>query len=175
MTVTDNNSILIRNVPVGDVWGCSGQSNMELNMARASPLYPTEVANSENAFIRYFEISKRYDLNTPQTDVPAGRWVSIDPESILKCSAVAYFFALDLFEKYKVPIGLINASLPLPEKTVCSYGRKPKLPVIRCLCGAIRFRILNISGMPGPIIPKALTCTTRKACRLHHSGQTGRV
>lgn len=111
MTIAGTNSITIRDILVGDVWLCSGQSNMELNLARASPLYPEEIAHSENPFIRYFEVPKRYDFNAPQQEIPGGQWISINPETILKCSAVAYFFALDLFEKYNIPIGLINASL----------------------------------------------------------------
>ncbi|MCB9315277.1 MAG: sialate O-acetylesterase [Lewinellaceae bacterium] len=111
MTIAGTNSITIRDILVGDVWLCSGQSNMELNLARASPLYPEEIAKSENPFIRYFEVPKRYDFNTPQQEIPGGQWISINPQTILKCSAVAYFFALDLYEKYQIPIGLINASL----------------------------------------------------------------
>lgn len=104
-------SITIDNILVGDVWVCSGQSNMEISMQRASPLYESEIANSKNPYIRYFEVPKQYNFNTPQNDISGGYWQAPNPENVLRFSAVAYFFALDLYQTYKVPIGLINSSL----------------------------------------------------------------
>lgn len=111
MTIISTDTIIIKDVLVGDVWICSGQSNMELSMKRASPIYKTEIANSENPFIRYFEVPKKYDFNTPRKDIVNGQWLSAGPENILKFSAVCYFFAVELYKKYKIPVGLINASL----------------------------------------------------------------
>ena len=111
MNIISTDTIVIKDILVGDVWICSGQSNMEISMKRASPIYKTEIANSENPFIRYFEVSKRYDFNTPQKDIANGQWLSAGPDNILKFSAVCYFFAFELYNKYKIPVGLINASL----------------------------------------------------------------
>lgn len=111
MQISASNVIIISDILVGDVWVCSGQSNMELPMRRVSPIYQTEIANSENKFIRQFIVPQKYNFNEPQENLSAGAWKSANPESILDFSAVAYFFAKELYNTYKVPIGLINASL----------------------------------------------------------------
>ena len=111
MQVSAGHSITIHDIMIGDVWVCSGQSNMELNMQRASPLYGPEIAASENPYIRYFEVPDKYDFRSPQKDVPSGQWVQANPENILRFSAVAYFFGKALYEKYQVPIGLIQSAL----------------------------------------------------------------
>ena len=61
--------------------------------------------------IRHFWIPTITDLNGPQDDLPTGYWKSANPEDVLEFSAVAYFFAKKIYEKYHVPIGLINASV----------------------------------------------------------------
>ena len=111
MQIQASNSITIRDILIGDVWVCSGQSNMELPMRRVSPIYEAEIANSENPSIRYFAVPQKPNFIGPQNDMQAGRWVSSRPETVTDFSAAAYFFAKEIYEKYKVPIGLINASL----------------------------------------------------------------
>jgi sialate O-acetylesterase len=111
MEIHASNHIKINDVVVGDVWVCSGQSNMELPMSRVSPIYAAEIAESENSNIRQFAVPQRYDFNTSQRDLVSGTWKKANPENVLSFSAVAYFFARELYAKYKVPIGLINASL----------------------------------------------------------------
>jgi sialate O-acetylesterase len=111
MEITGKNSITVSDILVGDVWVCSGQSNMELPMRRVSWVYPTEIANSTNPNIRQFVVPQKYDFKKPHTDLSGGNWKSVNPQSVLDFSAVAYFFAKEIYEKYKVPIGLINASL----------------------------------------------------------------
>jgi len=111
MTVAASNTITINDILIGDVWICSGQSNMEISMKRVSPLYPNDIANAENSSIRYFAVPQRYNFNTPEVDLKSGSWVKTTPKNVLAFSAVAYFFANELYEKYHVPIGLINSSL----------------------------------------------------------------
>ena len=111
MNISASNSITINNILIGDVWLCSGQSNMELTMERASPIYEEEIANSENPFIRQFEVPDRYNFIQPQKDLESGEWKEANPENLMKFSAAAYFFAKEIYDKYKIPIGLINASL----------------------------------------------------------------
>jgi sialate O-acetylesterase len=111
MEINASNSITINDIMIGDVWLCSGQSNMELPMARVSWNYPGEIANSENKYIRQFIVPQRYNFNKPEEDLPNGSWKNASPENTPAFSAVAYFFAKKLYEKYKVPIGLINSSL----------------------------------------------------------------
>jgi len=111
MDITASNHLTLKDILIGDVWVCSGQSNMDLSMARVKDRYEDVIANSNNPAIRRFFVSKRYDFNTPQEDLQSGYWESANPESILCFTATGYFFAKALYEKYEVPIGLIHASV----------------------------------------------------------------
>jgi len=111
MNINASNSITISDIMIGDVWVCSGQSNMELNMQRVSPLYGAEIAASENPYIRHFEVPDKYNFSSPQKDLPSGQWKKANPENVLSFSAVSYFFGKELYERYKVPVGLINSAL----------------------------------------------------------------
>jgi sialate O-acetylesterase len=111
MQIRGSNTIVVDDILIGDVWICSGQSNMKLPMERVRTLYETEIENSENRCIRYFEVPEKYDFNTPLKDVAQEEWLSAGPLNTLKFSAVSYFFALELYKKHRVPIGMINASL----------------------------------------------------------------
>ena len=111
MEISGSNRIELRDILVGDVWVCSGQSNMQLWMGRVKYRYADVIARAGNPRIRQFLVSGRYDFDEPQEDLASGRWVSADPESVLGFTAVGYFFAKTLYEQYGVPIGLINAAL----------------------------------------------------------------
>lgn len=111
MEIKASNSVTLNNILIGDVWLCSGQSNMELPMRRVQPLYEKEIAGSDNDLIRCFTVPKKYDFKEPHHDLDGGNWLPANPENVLNFSAVAYFFALELYNKYKVPVGIINASL----------------------------------------------------------------
>ena len=111
MTLKGSNTITIKDILMGDVWVCSGQSNMELPMRRVSPIYEAEIANSTNNQIRCFTVPQRYNFKQTQTDFESGSWVTTNPSSVLNFSAAAYFFAKELYQKYKIPIGIINTSL----------------------------------------------------------------
>ncbi len=111
MVLRGSNTITLSNILIGEVWLCSGQSNMELPMRRVSPVYGQDIANAENPNIRQFTVPQQYDFSTPHTDLTGGQWVSATPESVLAFSATAYFFAKEIYEKYKIPVGLIHASL----------------------------------------------------------------
>ena len=73
--------------------------------------YADEIANANYPEIRHFWIPAMTDLQAPHDDLPTGYWKSANPEDVLEFSAVAYFFAKKIYEKYHVPIGLINASV----------------------------------------------------------------
>lgn len=105
------NDQVIRDILVGDVWLCSGQSNMELPISRVMDMFREEVEVYRNSMIRHFKVPIAYDFHHPQEDIASTQWQSLTPESALSFSAVAYFFAKDLYEKTGVPIGLINASV----------------------------------------------------------------
>ena len=111
LSIQASNQLIIKDIWMGDVWICSGQSNMELPMRRVSPIYEDEIASADYPFIRYFDVPQTYNFKESQTDLPSGQWVSTNPETVLKFSAAAYFFAKDLYDSYKIPIGLIHSAL----------------------------------------------------------------
>lgn len=111
MTVFGTNTIILNNVLVGDVWLCSGQSNMELKMRRVENLYEDEIKSANNPKIHYLEIPKRYNFKASQENIENVNWQEVNQDNISEFSAVAYFFAKDLYETYNVPIGIINSSL----------------------------------------------------------------
>lgn len=106
-----SNRILLKDILLGDVWLCSGQSNMEYPMNRLTDKYAQAIEKSENSLIRQFKVPQVFDFKVPHDDYPSGSWVAVNPQTILDFSAVAYFFARDLQEKYNVPIGILNASV----------------------------------------------------------------
>ena len=68
MSVSASDTVTIKDILIGDVWICSGQSNMELPMKRVSPIYESEIANSENTNIRCFTVPQKYNFNEAQKD-----------------------------------------------------------------------------------------------------------
>jgi sialate O-acetylesterase len=111
MLVEGKNKIQLDNILFGDVWLCSGQSNMELQIRRVKPLYEEEISMALNTKIRFFDVPQKYDFKIPQIDYQSGSWQEVNPKTILNFSAVGYFFANELYKKYNIPIGIINASL----------------------------------------------------------------
>jgi sialate O-acetylesterase len=111
MNIQGKNQIQLKDIYIGDVWVASGQSNMELPMDRVEPLYAEEIANASNSQIRFFEVPKTYNFEEERQDLEGGEWEPVTPEKIGQLSAVAYFFAKNLNERYHIPIGVINSSL----------------------------------------------------------------
>jgi sialate O-acetylesterase len=111
MEVKGNNTITINDILVGDVWFCSGQSNMVLTMERVKEKYPNEIKNANFPEIRNFFIPTASDVTKVHDDLPPGKWISASSENILGFGAVAFFFAKSISEEYKIPIGIINSSV----------------------------------------------------------------
>jgi sialate O-acetylesterase len=102
------NNITLKDVWFGDVWFCSGQSNMNFRMAAINN-FAKEKEDSAYPAIRQFDVN-RVGAETPQKDVVKGTWAPCSPATIQAFSAVAFCFAKELYLKNKVPIGIINAS-----------------------------------------------------------------
>lgn len=109
MTIKGKNTIVLQDVLLGDVWLCSGQSNMDFPLYRSKELYKDEIASSTNSQIREFSV-KTPDSYAQHKDIEKGAWKSANPKNVPGFSAVGYFFALNLHQKYKVPIGIIHSS-----------------------------------------------------------------
>jgi sialate O-acetylesterase len=96
-----------KNVAIGEVWVCSGQSNMEWRMDMLKETYPQELKTAKNDNIRFMVVEKTL-ATSPQNDLPVStKWTEVTPESVGACSAVAYWYAKQLQKELKVPIGLI--------------------------------------------------------------------
>ncbi|GGG35268.1 hypothetical protein GCM10011414_00820 [Croceivirga lutea] len=111
ITFIGKNKIKLENILFGDVWVCSGQSNMVTPMERVKERYPTEVSSAANDEIRNFFIPTVTNLISPEQDLPQSQWKPAVKGDIMSMGAVSYFFAKKIYEKYKVPIGIINASV----------------------------------------------------------------
>jgi len=107
MIIEGNNRIKLTNVMVGEVWMCSGQSNMVWPVQRAQHS-DTEIAAANYPNIRLFSVQlKAAEEPLPDT---VGAWVACSPETIPGHTAVGYFFGRGLHKELNVPIGLINSS-----------------------------------------------------------------
>ena len=107
VTITGKNTLTLTDVLVGDVWVCSGQSNMEWPVS-ASLNHQEEVSEAKYPSIRFFKV-ERSTARVPQDDND-GQWVECSPETIGGMSAVAYFFGRELHQRLKRPIGLVQAA-----------------------------------------------------------------
>lgn len=107
MTIRGDNSIRLDNVLVGEVWICSGQSNMQWPL-RATADAASAIAASANPQLRLFSVPRRA-TDEPQENVE-GKWELSSPQTTPEFSAVAYYFGRYLQSHLKVPIGLINTS-----------------------------------------------------------------
>jgi len=102
-----DSTIQRKNVLVGEVWVCSGQSNMEWSVRRATNP-DEEIANAQYPEIRLFTVRKSVS-DTPVDDCQ-GQWAECSPESVGDFSAVAYYFGRKLHKELGIPVGLINTS-----------------------------------------------------------------
>ena len=104
------NDIALNDVLFGDVWLCSGQSNMELPVRRVMDMFADEINDYENKMIRHIKMPNTYNFKAPQTDVSAVQWQAVTKQDVMNYSALAYFFAKAMYDKTNVPVGIINAS-----------------------------------------------------------------
>jgi sialate O-acetylesterase len=111
MEISGKNKITLKDVLIGDVWFCSGQSNMVHQMSLHNITYAKDIAEANYPQIRHFWIPTLTSLQGPKEDLPTGYWKWANPQDVAQFSAVAYFFARKIYDKYHVPIGLINASV----------------------------------------------------------------
>jgi len=152
ITISDGKSITLKDVLIGEVWVCSGQSNMEMTMKGYfnQPVTGANeyIATSSNNNIRLITVPRTSSL-TPVDDFN-GSWVNCEPGNVADFSATAYFFGLYLSKVLQVPIGLISTSwsgtriepwmseeaikrfdwVTLPDKTVKQENLSPQTPTV---------------------------------------------
>ena len=105
------NQIELNDIYFGDVWVASGQSNMEMEMARLAEAYPEDLTSANYPLIRQFKVPQEYNFKTPQQDFSGGEWVSVSPQTIANFSALAFYFGRELYQHNAVPIGILNNAL----------------------------------------------------------------
>lgn len=108
LTLRGKNTLRLQDVMVGDVWLASGQSNMEFPMRKTADA-ASEIARAKYPQIRLLLVQKNHS-DYPLSDVVAAPWTQCTPESVQDFSAVAYFFGREVYQREKVPIGLIDAT-----------------------------------------------------------------
>jgi sialate O-acetylesterase len=102
------NVLTLDDVLIGEVWICSGQSNMQWPVS-ASDNAEEEIAAASYPLIRHFEVPREISL-APKDDLSKGEWKTATPENVGQFTAVGYFFGRELYKKLGIPIGLINTS-----------------------------------------------------------------
>jgi sialate O-acetylesterase len=107
MQISSSNTIVLKNILVGEVWLCSGQSNMELSVEKAANA-ETEIANANFPNIRLFIV--KHSISDSVLDDCEGSWVECNPKSIEIFSAVGYYFGRSLHKDLKTPVGLIQST-----------------------------------------------------------------
>lgn len=111
--ISDGKKLTLENILIGEVWVCSGQSNMEMPLAGWGKVnnFQKEISEANYPNIRFLQVQKKTS-NKPLNDmsVSMGGWVSCSPKTVAEFSAVAYFFGKNLFENKNIPVGLINTS-----------------------------------------------------------------
>src|SRR5215208_6697328 len=107
LTVAGRNTLTFKNVLVGEVWVCSGQSNMEWSLANAQDGAKAASA-ADYPFIHLFTVTKK--TSADPLDDTEGHWVVTTPKEAAQFSAVGYYFGRELYQRLNVPVGLINTS-----------------------------------------------------------------
>jgi len=108
LSVEGKNKIVHKNILMGEVWICSGQSNMQWSVLR-SKNPEEEIANANHPKIRLFTV-KRIIAQAPKENLTEGEWQICQPSTIEQFSAVGYFFGRELNKSLDVPIGLISTN-----------------------------------------------------------------
>ncbi|WP_026504742.1 sialate O-acetylesterase [Butyrivibrio sp. NC3005] len=114
LEASDNENTTVREIKdicVGDVFFCSGQSNMDLMIERVKDNYKEVPETCDCDDIRYFKIAEYTNFAKEEFDTQTGEWVKPSKDTIMNFSASAYFMARALYKETNVPIGLIHSSL----------------------------------------------------------------
>ncbi|RNI31642.1 sialate O-acetylesterase [Rufibacter latericius] len=108
VTVKGYNTLVLEDVLLGEVWLCSGQSNMDWNANAGIDNAELHIKEANYPSIRFFQASKR-TADAPQVDLQ-GQWVVCTPETMKNFSSVGYFFGREIHRNLNTPVGLINSS-----------------------------------------------------------------
>ena len=123
-------AIILKDILVGEVWVCSGQSNMEHDLTSVTEKYPSLLADSSYPSIRQFKVPTAYNFKKPEISYQSGSWLAATHQNIGSFTAVGFFFARRLHQQTGEAVGIINISLGgspieawLPEAVVKKYPK----------------------------------------------------
>jgi sialate O-acetylesterase len=158
---SSGNSLTVKNILVGEVWICSGQSNMHWTFSKGHGVLnnETELANANYNDIRMFTVVKG-GAPEPAEDTK-GVWLTINRENLLVdgengASVLAYFFGRDIYKQLNVPVGLINTSVGgTPAEKWTKREALEANPVLKSLSGKNGSSTLY-NAMIAPLIPYAI-------------------
>ncbi len=108
VVIQGKNKIELKDVLMGEVWICSGQSNMEWTVG-GSMNGQQEIAAAKHPMIRLFNVPNHISSAQPNKNTP-GSWAACNPKSIVRFSAVGYYFGRELQKEINVPIGLVGTN-----------------------------------------------------------------
>ena len=108
---SDSQKVILEDLLVGDVWLCSGQSNMYMKMKSVQKNFPEEFKISKIDEIRYIEVPSQLNFHEEASDIKPSNWNKINSKSIYNVSAAAYFFAKEIQNQLNIPIGLIISAV----------------------------------------------------------------
>jgi sialate O-acetylesterase len=142
MTIAGKNQVVLKDVMIGEVWICSGQSNMAFTVKNAANA-EEEIANSANPMIRLFTVPRQAKPE-PQKDVE-GAWAICGPETVPDFSAVGYFFGRHLQKKLGVAVGLINTSYGgTPAEAWTNWNKLTNMPELTPIVDRFRDALRSI-------------------------------
>ncbi len=162
ITISDGTPLILQNILIGEVWLCSGQSNMEMQMKgfKDQPILNSNDAifESDNDNIRLFIVPRSVKLH-PQDTIKNSTWKAANAESVSNFSATAYFFAKLMQKRLKVPIGLLNVSYGgTPAEAFMDESSLKNFPEIKLPTSADSAKLTNkfatviYNGMLKPVI-----------------------
>lgn len=166
LCIFSNDSLVYKNVMIGEVWLCSGQSNMEMPLAGWGCIdnYRQEIADANYPGIRLLTVDKSPAV-TPLENINTTGWKVCSPETIEEFSSAAYFFGVLLQKKMNVPVGLINSSFAgtVAEAWTSIMGIK-QFPEFASAVNTIstsspqfhNYPTVLFNGMIAPIVPFAI-------------------
>lgn len=108
MIIEGKDKVTFSDILIGEVWLCSGQSNMEW-IVNNSDSAKREIAQANHPQIRHIKVPKNPALQ-PRTDIQPATWQICSPETVAQFTAVGYFYAREIQQKLGVPVGLVNSS-----------------------------------------------------------------
>ncbi|MDB4635123.1 sialate O-acetylesterase [bacterium] len=160
-----NETIRLTDILVGDVWLCSGQSNMEMSVSQSAD-GKAEIKAANHPQIRLFNVPRPIDpiAIDPQDDL-VGQWETCSPETIPDFSAVGYYFGREIHQRTNVPIGLINSSYG--GTIIETWTRQEEISRLPDMTE--RIAVAQDIHYDPALVPQDMTAEEKRAAKIHQA------